>query len=60
MIHTQLTRTEKVAFPEKYHVLMNYSEDHEISFLIHRQYNQRGRERISYKFFLLLSSDKYR
>jgi len=28
MIHAQLTKTEKVAFPEKYHVLMNYSEGH--------------------------------
>jgi len=34
MIHTQLIRTEKGAFPEKYHVLMNYSEDHEISLFI--------------------------
>ena len=29
-IHAQHTRTEKVAFPEKYHVLLNHSEDQKI------------------------------
>jgi len=38
MIHVQLTRIEKMAFHEKYHVLMNYSEDHKISLLMHREY----------------------
>ena len=30
MIHAQLTRTEKMAFHEKYHVLMNDSQDRKI------------------------------
>jgi len=38
MIHAQLTKTEKVAFREKYHVLMNHSEDHKIDPVIHREY----------------------
>jgi len=56
MVHAQTIRTEKVAFLGKYPVLMNYSEDHKIGPAIHREYrlyNQRGRKRISYKFFLL-------
>jgi len=28
MVHVQLTRTEKMAFHEKYYVLMNHSENH--------------------------------
>jgi len=46
IIRAQLTRTEKIAFHEKYHVLMNYSEDHKIGPLLHQNigYNQRGRE----------------
>jgi len=30
MIHARLTRTEKMAFHEKYHVLMNHSQDRKI------------------------------
>jgi len=49
IIHAQLTRTEKMAFHEKYHVLMNYSKDHNIGPVLHQNigYNQRGRELIS-------------
>jgi len=58
MIRVQLTRSEKVAFHEKYHVLMNRSEDHKIGTVLHQNigYNQRGREGISSKcsFFLEL------
>jgi len=39
VIHAQLTSTEKMAFHEKYLVLMNYSEQN-------IGYNQRGRELI--------------
>jgi len=48
-IHAQLTRTEKMAFHEKYHALMNYSEDHKIGPVLHQNigYNQRDRELIS-------------
>jgi len=35
MIHAQFTRTEKMAFHEKYHVLMNYSEDHKVGPVLH-------------------------
>ena len=38
IIHAQLDRTEKVTFHEKYHVLMNHSEDHKISPVMHREY----------------------
>jgi len=37
MIHAQLNRTEKVAFHEKYYVLMNYSQDHKIGHVIRRE-----------------------
>jgi len=49
IIHTQLTRTEKMAFHEKYHVLMNYSEDHKIVPVLHQNigYNQKGREPVA-------------
>jgi len=49
IIHAQLTRIEKMAFHEKYHVLMNYSEDHKIGPMLHQSigYNHRGRELIS-------------
>jgi len=49
IIHAQLTRTEKMAFHEKYHVLMNYSEHHKIDTVLHQNigYNHRGRELIS-------------
>ena len=38
MIHAQLTRTENLAFYEKYHMLMNDSEDHKIGPVLHREY----------------------
>jgi len=38
MIREQLTRSEKVAFRETYHVLMNHSEDHKIGTVINREY----------------------
>jgi len=49
MIHAQLTRTEEMAFHEKYHVLMNHSQDRKIVPVFHLNivYSQRGRERIS-------------
>jgi len=49
IIHAQFTRSEKMAFHEKYHVLMNHSKDHEIGPVLHQNigYNQRGRELIS-------------
>ena len=49
IIHAQLTSTVKMAFHEKYHVLMNYSEDHKIGPVLHQSigYNQRGKELIS-------------
>jgi len=34
----QLTRTEKVTFYEKYHVLMNHSEDYKIGPVLHQEY----------------------
>jgi len=48
IIHAQLTRTEKMSFHGRYHVLMNYSEDHKIGPVLHQNigYNQRGRELI--------------
>ena len=57
MIHVQLTRTEKVAVHEKYHVRMNHYEDHKIvlCYIKNIGYIQKGRERTSHKciFFLL-------
>jgi len=38
MIHVQLTRTEKVAVHEKYHVRMNHYEDHKIVPVLHQEY----------------------
>jgi len=38
MIHAQPIRTEKVAFLGIYPVLINYSEDHKIGPVIHREY----------------------
>jgi len=38
MIHAQLTRTEKMAFHEKYHVLMNHSQDRKIGPVLHQEY----------------------
>jgi len=37
MIHSRLTRTEKMSFHEKYHVLMNNSEDKKIGLVILRK-----------------------
>jgi len=47
MIHAQLIRTEKVAFHEKYRVLMNRSQNWSWYFIKNIGYSQRGRERIS-------------
>jgi len=49
IIHAQLTRSENVAFHEKYHVLMNHSQDHKIGPVFHQNidYNQRGRKLMS-------------
>ena len=38
MIREQLTRSEKVAFHEKYHVLMTHSENHKFRPVINREY----------------------
>jgi len=38
MIQAQLTRNLKMAFYEKYHVLMNDSEDQKIGPELHREY----------------------
>jgi len=38
MIHAQLTRTAKMAFYEKYDVLMNDSEDQKIGSVLHREH----------------------
>jgi len=38
MIHSQFRRTEKMAFHEKYHVLMNHSENHKIGSVLQQEY----------------------
>jgi len=38
MIHAQLTRTEKMAFHENYHMLMNHSQDRKIGPVLHQEY----------------------
>jgi len=38
IIHAQLTRIEKMAFHEKYHVLMNHSKDHKVGPVLHQEY----------------------
>jgi len=42
MIQAQLTRTEKMAFHEKYHVLMNRSQNWSWYFIKNIGYSQRG------------------
>jgi len=51
LFHAQITRTEKVTFREKYHVLMSHSENHQIlpAFIENSGYKQIGREQILYK-----------
>jgi len=53
IIHPQLTRTEKMAFDEKYHVLMNHSESHKIGPLLHQEQlcPTRGHMQPSQSFF---------
>jgi len=38
MIHAQLTRNEKMAFYEKYYVMMNDSQDQKLGPVLHREY----------------------
>jgi len=38
MIHAQLIRIEKMAFYEKYHMLMNDSEGQKIGLVLHQEY----------------------
>ena len=38
IIHAQLTRTEKMAFNEKYHILMNHFQDRKIGPVLHQEY----------------------
>jgi len=38
MIHAELIRTEKMAFYEKYHMLMNDSEGQKIGPVLHQEY----------------------
>jgi len=44
MIHAQLTRTEKMAFHEKYHVLMNHSQDRKIGPVLHQEHLSTARQ----------------
>ena len=39
VICAEHTRTERVAFPEKYHVRTNHFEDCKIGVVIHREYD---------------------